>query len=152
MKRVILLGTLVVVLTGCAGQSAPAVTVTATVTTTVTATPKAPSTPTSRPTPTPKVSALVAQIKADYPGYPLIVSSASIDSRVASAYRNSLSEDRVVALAPGLYTPYNPIETDLNEYIDSAPVDGDCVAKHKLFDDRGGSCWDGVQVGDEEPK
>ncbi|CAN5212635.1 hypothetical protein BH09ACT6_BH09ACT6_05830 [soil metagenome] len=134
-------------LVGCAGTPEPAVTVnvTNTVTATVTVTPKPVASA------APRSSALVTQIKQDYPGYPLIVSVGSIDSRVASAYKDRLSNDRVVALAPGVYTPYNPIETDLDVYIDSAPVDGDCVAAHKLFSDRSGACWDGVQAGGGEP-
>jgi hypothetical protein len=91
---------------------------------------------------------LVQQIRATYPGYPLVVDVATIDSRVASAYPTS---PQVVALAPGLYTAYNTSVTDLDVYINKAPVDGDCILKDALFPDRGGSCWNGISAGSAEP-
>lgn len=84
------------------------------------------------------------------PGYPVIVSVDSIDYRVASWYEGRLSDGQVVALAPGVYTPYSPIEADLTEYLDG-PSDGDCVVREKFFPQSGGSCWSGVQPGSEEP-
>ncbi|MCS5496346.1 hypothetical protein NY547_03725 [Cnuibacter physcomitrellae] len=89
------------------------------------------------------------QIRSQFPGYPLVVDVSTIDSRVANAYP---SVTQVVALAPGLYTAYNPRVPDLDTYINKAPVDGDCTLKEALFSDRGGSCWNGVTAGSAEPK
>lgn len=86
-----------------------------------------------------------------FAGYPLIVPVASIDRRVASAYEGELSDGRVVALAPGVYTPFNPAVPDLAEYL-RGPSDGDCAVWHHYFPETGGECWNGVQRGTAEPK
>jgi ABC-type glycerol-3-phosphate transport system substrate-binding protein len=142
--RMSLLGVVaaVTLLAGCSAPE-PVPTVTVTETTTVTAIPKTaqPATPAA-----PAASTLVTRIRSAYPGYPLVVDVASIDSRVANAYKTS---PQVVALAPGLYTAYNASVTDLDFYIDEGPVSGDCILKESLFP--GGACWDGVTAGIAEP-
>ena len=80
-------------------------------------------------------------------GYPLVVSAESVDYRV-SAWMDG--HDQLVALAPGVYAPYNPVETDLFAYFDT-PVEGDCMAIEKFFPNIGSTCWSGVQPGNEEP-
>lgn len=83
-------------------------------------------------------------------GFPLIVHVDSIDSRVASWFQEQLVDGQVVALAPGVYTPFNPVIKDLADYL-SGPVDGDCLIREKFFPSAGGSCWNGVQAGSAEP-
>lgn len=83
-------------------------------------------------------------------GYPLKVSIDSLDRRVASWLQDSAYEGQVVAVAPGVYTAYSPVEPDLNQYL-NGPVDGDCTVRTKFFPGSGGSCWNGVQPGSEEP-
>lgn len=83
-------------------------------------------------------------------GYPLIVNVSSIDRRVASWYQDKLVEDQVVALAPGVYAPFNPAINDLADYL-GGPSDGDCLIRDKFFPSTGGTCWNGVQAGSEEP-
>ena len=83
-------------------------------------------------------------------GYPMKVSIASLDYRVASWLQDSAHEGQVVAVAPGVYTAYSPVEPDLNQYL-TGPVDGDCTVRTKFFPGAGGSCWNGVQPGSEEP-
>ncbi|MGC5027059.1 hypothetical protein ACLQ3K_20110 [Tsukamurella sp. DT100] len=83
-------------------------------------------------------------------GYPLIVNVTSLDSRLVSNFDGKLVNGKVVALAPGIYAPYNPVETNLAAYLDG-PVDGDCVVWKKYFPSSGGSCWNGVLPGNEEP-
>lgn len=85
-----------------------------------------------------------------FPGYPLIVDVSTIDSRVANAYEGSLVDGQVVALAPGVYTPYNPLVPDLESYMDGGS-DGDCAARDRYFPETGGSCWSGVLPGSDEP-
>lgn len=85
-----------------------------------------------------------------FPGYPLIVDIGTIDDRVASWLADSVVDGQVVALAPGVYSPYNPNVTDLLVYIDG-PSDGDCVMREQFFPGTGGSCWNGVQKGSAEP-
>lgn len=82
------------------------------------------------------------------PGYPVKVSGASIDYRVIGVSGNT--EQEFVALAPGVYAPYTPIEPDLNAYLDG-PNKGDCTVRAKFFPNTGGSCWSGVGPGTEEP-
>ena len=82
-----------------------------------------------------------------FPGYPLKVSKSSIDDRVA----NGMTTDEVVALAPGVYAAFNPIVPQLPSYL-TGPNSGDCAARNRYFPNTGGSCWDGVMAGSEEPK
>ncbi|GAA4150019.1 hypothetical protein GCM10023068_28130 [Leifsonia shinshuensis] len=98
-------------------------------------------------------SSLVQKIKAQFPGYPVVVSVASVDSRVS--YWSGLggsSVTQLVAVAPGVYEAYNPAVPDLNLYVDSGPVMGDCILIKATFPDRGSTCWDGVRAGSDEPK
>lgn len=85
-----------------------------------------------------------------FPGYPLIVDIGTIDSRVASWLSDKVVDGQVVALAPGVYAPFNPNVTDLLAYIDG-PSDGDCVMRDQFFPGTGGACWNGVQKGSAEP-
>ncbi|WP_029457359.1 hypothetical protein [Dietzia alimentaria] len=82
------------------------------------------------------------------PGYPVKVSGASIDYRVIGF--SGSAEQEYVALAPGVYAPYTPIEPDLSAYLDG-PNQGDCTVRAKFFPNTGGSCWSGVGPGSEEP-
>lgn len=82
------------------------------------------------------------------PGYPVKVSGASIDYRVIG-YSGSTDQE-FVALAPGVYAPYTPVEPDLTAYLDG-PSSGDCTVRAKFFPGTGGSCWSGVAPGSEEP-
>jgi hypothetical protein len=84
------------------------------------------------------------------PGYPLVVPVDTIDERVASWFEGQLVDGQVVAVAPGVYTPVNPVVPDLGDYLD-VPNDGDCAVRNKLFPETGGACWDGVQAGTAEP-
>jgi hypothetical protein len=84
-----------------------------------------------------------------FPGYPKIVPAASIDRRVQSWFEGETVDGQVVALAPGVYTPYNPNVPDLNQYLDG-PNEGDCAMRDKYFPNTGGACWDGVQAGSAE--
>lgn len=82
------------------------------------------------------------------PGYPVKVSGASIDYRVIG-YSGSIDQE-FVALAPGVYAPYTPVEPDLTAYLDG-PSQGDCTVRAKFFPGTGGTCWSGVRPGSEEP-
>jgi len=109
-----------------------------------------PSPSTPEPAPVPVESALVQQIKAQFPGYPLVVDVSSIDYRPQNGF-NASGTAKVVALVPGLYMAYNPAVTDLDFYVDNATVSGDCTMMKAIFSHSGGECWDGVQPGSEEP-
>lgn len=131
---------------GCAGGSAsaqPTVTVTVRTTTTVTATP-------SPASPTPSLSAAVAKYPsgdAVLPGYPVLVNTSSLDYRPASAIKT----DKAVAVAPGVYAAYSPTQTNLEAYL-RLPNDGDCAVRAQYFPRVGGTCWNGVPPGSEEPQ
>ena len=89
---------------------------------------------------------------AEYPGYPLVVNAASVDYRVAAWFSGSLMDGRLVALAPGLYGPYNPDVPDLSLYYVSTTVAGDSAMKQTVFPGSGGTAsWSGVRPGTEEP-
>lgn len=85
-----------------------------------------------------------------FPGYPLLVPIGSIDSRVASWLADNVVDGQVVALAPGVYVPYNPNVPDLMAYM-GGPNDGDCIMRETFFPNSGGACWTGVQPGSAEP-
>jgi len=76
-------------------------------------------------------------------GYPKLVPISSVDERVASWYEDDAPTGQLVALAPGVYTPYNPNITDLVSYLDG-PNSGDCAMRKKYFPETGGACWEGV--------
>lgn len=98
-------------------------------------------------------SPLVQQIKAKFPGYPLVVSVGSVDSRVQNwAGMGGSPVTQLVAVAPGVYEAYNPAVPSVNFYVDNGPVMGDCILIQATFPDRGSTCWDGVLAGSEEPK
>ena len=89
---------------------------------------------------------------AAYPGYPMVVNASSVDYRVAAWFSGSLVDGRLVALAPGLYGPYNPEVPDLSLYYVSTAVAGDSAVKQTVFPGSGGTAsWSGVRPGTEEP-
>ena len=101
------------------------------------------------PTPTPELSALMQQIQQKFPGYPVVVPTSTVDYRVANWAKTT---PQLVALAPGVYTAYNPAVTDLAFYVDQGnTAEGDCTLIKAMFADRGGACWDGVSAGTAEP-
>lgn len=122
--------------------------------TTVTATASAPvkTTTTTMPVPPTTTTTILMYPSGDpvLPGYPLIVPVGAIDTRVASWFEGQLVDGQVVALAPGVYTPFNPVVSDLTNYLDG-PNNGDCVVRSQFFPNSGGACWDGVQAGSAEP-
>lgn len=99
----------------------------------------------------PKVTGLAASLPAKFPGYPLIVHAASLDYRVANWFKGKLVDDQVVALIPGVYTPYNPNVKDLLAYYETGG-DGDSMMRKTYMPDTGGAGWSGVLPGPEEPK
>lgn len=148
-------------MTGCsAGESAapakssPAASASVTAPATAKPTPTVAKTKVSTPTPTPTPTATgyAASVPAKFPGYPLIVHGASLDYRVAASLEGKLVDDQVVALAPGLYTPYNPNVPDLLTYYHHVGVYGDSAIKKAYMPEVGGSMWSGVLPGPEEPK
>lgn len=97
-------------------------------------------------------SPLAEKIKAQFPGYPLIVNAGSLDYRVAAAFEGKTVDGQVVALAPGLYTSYNPHVTNLESYYESGGVYGDSAMKEAYMPNTGGATWPGIFAGPEEPK
>lgn len=84
-------------------------------------------------------------------GYPRIVNIASIDRRLGSWFEGKVNDaGDIVAVAPGVYTPYSDLVPDLLEYLDTANS-GDCAVRKRFFPSTGGACWEGVQPGSEEP-
>jgi hypothetical protein len=76
--------------------------------------------------------------------YPKLVALDSVDYRVRGWYEGKAPTGELVALAPGVYTPYNPNVPDLSSYFDG-PSSGDCAMRREYFPDAGGACWEGVQ-------
>lgn len=99
----------------------------------------------------PQVTGLAATLPKQFPGYPLIVHGSSIDHRVASWLGGKLVDDQVVALIPGVYTPYNPNVPDLLSYYEVGG-DGDSAMRKQYMPNTGGAGWSGVLPGPEEPK
>ena len=93
----------------------------------------------------------VSRLKEQFPGYPVLVDLTSIDTRVAGSLEGNTYNNKVVALAPGLYAPYNANFTDLDEYYDTGIVYGDSMMRDEYLHDTGGSTWGGVQPGTQEP-
>jgi hypothetical protein len=108
-----------------------------TTTATTTTVPPTTATPTTAPPVTMPSGQLV------FPGYPKLVPIGSVDRRVASWYEGDAATGELVALAPGVYTPYNPNVPDLTFYLD-LPNSGDCAMRELHFPNSGGSCWSGV--------
>lgn len=95
----------------------------------------------------------IARVVPAYPGYPLVVDAASLDYRVAAWYDGRLVDGRVVALAPGLYTPYDPSVPDLLAYYVPAGTAGDTARKLTVFPDSSrAATWSGVLPGTQEPQ
>lgn len=92
------------------------------------------------------------QKAGQFPGYPVLVELSSLDSRVASEMKGHTAEGKVVALAPGLYTPYNTQFRDLNRYYKNPTIYGDDMMKQEHFPMSPGTTWGGVQPGTQEPK
>jgi hypothetical protein len=85
-----------------------------------------------------------------FPGFPLIVDVGTIDRRVAGWFEGELVDSRVVALAPGVYAPYNPAVPNPLAYL-NAPTAGDCGVREQYFPHSDGPCWNGVRAGAAEP-
>ena len=100
----------------------------------------APVAPTPTPPPTtPPVT--MGNGAAPFAGFPKLVPVSSLDSRLANWYRlGGKNPSTAVALAPGVYTVYNPNVPDLNSYF-RGPVDGDCAMIRAYFPQSGGTCW-----------
>ncbi|MCC3289924.1 hypothetical protein [Arthrobacter sp. zg-Y1110] len=93
------------------------------------------------------------EASAAFPGYPLIVNATSVDYRVAAWFDSKLVDGQVVALAPGLYAPYDPNVSDLSAYYVPGGVAGDRAMKATVFPNSGGAAsWSGVNPGPEEPQ
>ncbi|MFF2244271.1 PASTA domain-containing protein [Arthrobacter sp. NPDC058130] len=99
----------------------------------------------------PKPTGLAATLPSKFPGYPLIVHGSKLDYRVASWFEGKLVDDQVVALIPGVYTPYNPHVKDLLAYYELGG-DGDSIMRKQYMPETGGAGWPGVLPGPEEPK
>lgn len=97
-------------------------------------------------------SETATQLKAEFPGYPVLVDLTSIDERVARAMEGSTEEGKAVALAPGLYAAYHPHFPDLAKYYDVRTVYGDDMMHQQYLPDTGGSFPPGVQAGSQEPQ
>ncbi|MCC9173702.1 hypothetical protein [Arthrobacter sp. zg-Y179] len=98
-------------------------------------------------------STKAGEASAAFPGYPLIVNAASVDYRVAGWFDSKLVDGLVVALAPGLYAPYDPNVPDLSAYYVPGGVAGDRAMKATLFPNSGATAsWSGVKPGPEEPQ
>lgn len=106
-----------------------------------------------------KVSAFASQQKAQgadvkqaFPGYPLVVSMGSINPKVAVWIQRESTATQLVALAPGVYTPYNPNIPNLSKYYDAwIPTYGDCGMIHQYFKSLSFACGPGILAGSEEP-
>jgi len=81
-----------------------------------------------------------------FPDYPALVDVSTIDERVANWFKGKLIEGQVVALAPGVYTPYNPNVPDLVSYL-TGPNDGDCAMRSEYFPGTGGRLLDRSEIG-----
>ncbi|MCC9204152.1 hypothetical protein [Arthrobacter sp. zg-Y769] len=93
------------------------------------------------------------EASAAFPGYPLVVNAASVDYRVAAWFDGRLVDRLMVALAPGLYAPYDPNVPDLSAYYVPGGVAGDRAMKATVFPGSGGAAsWSGVNPGAEEPQ
>jgi len=151
MKRILLAALALQVLVACGGTSPPSPsasratttsTAAITVTTTTTAATTSPNTATTLATTTPP--ATMPSGDPTFPGYPKLVAIGSVDYRVANWYKAAATTFQLVALAPGVYTPYNPNVSDLNSYL-AGPNSGDCAARRRYFPHAGGACWEGVR-------
>lgn len=95
--------------------------------------------------------ALGQEVKQAFPGYPRIVSLGSINSKVAVWIQRESPATELVALAPGVYTPFNPSTPNLSSYYnDWAALYGDCGVIHQFFSPMSYSCGPGILPGVEE--
>lgn len=106
----------------------------------------------NEPAPAAPATTKADEINALYPGYPLLVNVSSLDYRIANWFEGKLVDGQVVALAPGLYAPYNPNVPDLETYYESGGVAGDGAIKEAVLPNAGGATWSGVLPGPEEPQ
>ncbi|MBF4992688.1 hypothetical protein ITX31_00995 [Arthrobacter gandavensis] len=92
-------------------------------------------------------------VGARFPGYPLVVEAASVDYRAGAWLGGKLVDGRVVALAPGLYAPYNPDVPDLASYYEgSGAASGDTAMKQTVFPGSGAAgTFTGIRSGTQEP-
>lgn len=131
-----------VLLLACGGGGAKPTAASSAATTTTASTTTTSTTTTTRPTTTTTPPVTMPNGDPVFDGFPHLVALDSVDQRVANWYKDTPS-GQLVALAPGVYTPYNVNVPDLNSYLDG-PASGDCAAKHKFFPTSGGACWEGV--------
>lgn len=93
------------------------------------------------------------EVSAAYPGYPRIVNASTLDYRIAAWFGGRLVDGQVVALAPGLYAPYDPGVPDLSSYYDAGMSAGDSAVKQTVFPGSGAAAsWSGVLPGSQEPQ
>lgn len=92
-------------------------------------------------------------VGARFPGYPLVVDASSLDFRPAGWLSGKLVDGRVVALAPGLYAPYEPSVPELAAYYTvSDGVSGDAAMKQTVFPGSGAAgTFASVPAGTQEP-
>lgn len=96
--------------------------------------------------------AMGREVKQAFPGYPRVVSIGSINSKVAVWIQRQSSASELVALAPGVYTPYNPNTPNLSSYYnDWTGLFGDCGVIRQFFSPMSYSCGPGIFAGSEEP-
>lgn len=108
--------------------------------------------PTAEETSTVEESSLAAELKEQFPGYPVLVDSTTLDYRVAAAFERTGNTGQVVALVPGVYAPYNPNVPELDKYYEGGGVYGDSMMHKEYLPDLPGSFWSGVQPGAQEPQ
>lgn len=106
----------------------------------------------NEPAPAAPTTSKADEVSASFPGYPLLVNVSSLDYRIANWFDGKLVDGQVVALAPGLYAPYNPNVSDLGTYYESGGVAGDSAIKKAVLPNAGGATWPGVLPGPEEPQ
>ncbi len=92
-------------------------------------------------------------VGARFPGYPLVVEASSVDYRAGAWLGGKLVDGRVVALAPGLYAPYDPAVPDLASYYEgSGDVSGGAASKQTVFPGSSAAgAFSGVVAGAQEP-
>ena len=108
--------------------------------------------------------ALVEAVSGSYPGYPLIVSLDSVDSRIAEDFR-ALGATRAVAIVPGAYVPYGENQDPDHYLLVADGALGNCSTlewlegmKQTIYEGIDESratlsytCLDNMSAGSEEP-
>lgn len=97
-------------------------------------------------------SSVAAELKDQFPGYPLLVDAATLDYRVAAAFERTGHTGQVVALVPGVYAPYNKNIPALDKYYEGGGVYGDSMMHKEYLPELPGSFWPGVQPSAQEPQ